>query len=160
MKLKLFSIIIIFSLLLVSCTKEVNLDQQMGEIYNVALESLMELDKGLNGGMEYIAIDMSNLDLSDNDRAEIMDFLKNKYNVDVKSATYEELKEQGLYNPENMVLDGVLLKIEKVDFKDNNDVQFELSKYRAPLGAIGLEVVVHYKDGKWQIKEKNNTWIS
>ena len=74
-------------------------------------------------------------------------------------ATLEELTEKGLYNTDTFVLDGVLLRINKVDFKGNN-IFFEGSKYRAGDGAVGVEVIVHYKDTKWKSREVKITWVS
>ncbi len=59
-----------------------------------------------------------------------------------------------------MGLDGVLLRIEKVDFKSNNEIFIEGSKYRSGIGAVGVAVQVHYKDNKWKSKEVTMTWIS
>lgn len=121
----------------------------------------MKQDEALNSDMEYIAIDLSNSEeVDENDKKEILNYFKEKYKVNVMDATLEQLEENGLYNPEIMLLDGVLLKIEKVDFKFNNKILIEGSKYRSGLGAIGVEVKVHYKDNKWKAKEVKMTWIS
>ena len=111
--------------------------------------------------MEYIAIDMSNFkDVDESDKEEILSYFKEKYKVDIMDATLEQLKEKGLYNSDTMALDGVLLEIEKVDFKFNNEIFFEGSKYRSSLGAVGINVKVHYKDSKWKSKEVKMTWVS
>lgn len=75
-------------------------------------------------------------------------------------ATFEELKEKGFYNQETMSLDGVLLSIEKVNFKSNDNVLIEGSKSHSSLGAVGVEITVHYKGVKWQIKKVKQIWIS
>ncbi|MED4351415.1 hypothetical protein P9265_03575 [Schinkia azotoformans] len=75
-------------------------------------------------------------------------------------ATLEQLKEKGLYNPDTMALDGVLLRIENVDFKFNNNIFFEGSKYRSGNGAVGVEVTIQLKDNRWKSKEAKMTWIS
>lgn len=59
-----------------------------------------------------------------------------------------------------MVLDGVLLRIEKVDFEFSDNLFFEGSKYRSGDGAVGIEVTIHYKDNEWKSKETKMTWIS
>lgn len=149
------------NLLLAGCVNGVNPKEQSSEAYRVALEAIMKEDKALSSGMEFIAIDMSNFtEVTDEDKEEIKRFFKNKYKIEVKDATFEELKELGHFDEETMMLDGVLLRIENVDFKLNNQIVFEGSKYRSGLGAVGLEVTVHYKDGKWQVKETKMTWIS
>ncbi|MCQ6275895.1 peptide ABC transporter substrate-binding protein [Bacillus sp. V3B] len=161
MKFKYFSILFILSVLLSACNTGIEPKEYLGEIYSVALNSIMEQDEALSSDMEYIAIDMSNFEeVDESDKDEILSYFKEKYKVEVMDATLEQLKEKGLYNPDTMVLDGVLLRIEKVDFKFNNKVFFEGSKYRSGLGAVGVEVTVHYKDNKWKSKEAKVTWIS
>jgi hypothetical protein len=121
----------------------------------------MEQDEVLSSDMEYIAIDMSNFEeVDEGDKEEILSYFKEKYKVEVMDATLEQLKEKGLFNPDTLVLDGVLLRIEIVDFKVNNTIFFEGSKYRSGDGAVGVEVRVHYKDNKWESKETKMTWIS
>ncbi|MEJ9371415.1 peptide ABC transporter substrate-binding protein, partial [Schinkia azotoformans] len=64
------------------------------------------------------------------------------------------------YNPDTMALDGVLLRIENVDFKFNNNIFFEGSKYCSGNGAVGVEVTIQLKDNRWKSKEAKMTWIS
>ncbi|MDR7237553.1 peptide ABC transporter substrate-binding protein [Neobacillus drentensis] len=162
MKIKFGSILLILSLFLTACNIGVDPKEHLGEIYSVALDSIMEKDEALSSEMKFIAIDMSNFDdgLSAKDKEDIITFFKDKYKVDVMDATFDELKEKGFYDPEKMSLTGVLLRIEKMDFKWNHNVFFEGSKYRSGLGAIGVEGTVHYKEGTWQMKESKETWIS
>jgi hypothetical protein len=161
LKLKYFGILFILSVLLSACNTGIEPKDHLGEIYSIALDSIMEQDEALNSDMEYIAIDMINFEeVDESDKEEILSFFKEKYKVEVMDATLEQLKEKGLYNPNTMRLDGVLLRIEKVDFKFNNEIFFEGSKYRSGLGAVGVEVKVHYKDNKWKSKEVKMTWES
>ncbi|CAM5222299.1 hypothetical protein UACE39S_03400 [Ureibacillus acetophenoni] len=95
-----------------------------------------------------------------NTKEVILSYFKEKYKVEVMDATLEQLKDKGLYNPDTLVLDGVLLRIEKVEYKVNNNIFFEGSKYRSGDGAVGVEVIVHYKDNNWKVKEVKMTWIS
>ncbi|MER2119085.1 MAG: peptide ABC transporter substrate-binding protein [Solibacillus sp.] len=161
MKIKYYYLLFLLVGLLSACNTGIEPKENLGEIYSVALDSLMKQDEALNSDMEYIAIDLSNSEeVDENDKKEILNYFKEKYKVNVMDATLEQLEENGLYNPEIMLLDGVLLKIEKVDFKFNNKILIEGSKYRSGLGAIGVEVKVHYKDNKWKAKEVKMTWIS
>lgn len=153
-----FLIIILF---LTACGNGVNPKDHLGEIYCTALDSIMERDKALHNDMKFISIDMSNFyDLDEQDKEEIISFFKEKYKVDVMDDSFEQLKEKGLYNPETNTLDGVLLEIEKVDFKLNDTIYFKGSKFHSGLGAVGLGVTVHFKDGDWKVKETKLLWIS
>lgn len=125
----------------------------------MALDAYMPIDEGLNGGMKYIAIDMSNFkDIDETDKNQILKYF-DKYNVEVMGATYEQLKDKRLYNPQTTVLSGVLLRVEKTEISKNQMV-IEGSKYRAGNGAIGTKVIVQYKNGKWQVTQADGTWIN
>lgn len=147
--------------LLSACNTGLEPKEHLGDIYTVALDSIMEQEEALSSDMKYIAIDMSNFEeVADSDKEEILNYFKEKYKVEVMDATFEQLKEKGLYNPDTLSLDGVLLRIKKVEFKFNNNIFFEGSKYRSGDGAVGVEVIVHYKDNKWKSKEVKMSWIS
>jgi hypothetical protein len=136
-----------------------NPSKDMGELYSLALDAYMPMDEGLNGDMKYIAIDMNNLkDIDETDKKQILKYFE-KYNIEVMEATYEQLKEKGLYNPKTMVLNGVLLRVEKTEIS-NNRIVIEGSKYRAGDGAIGTKVIIEYKNGKWQVSKADGTWKS
>ena len=121
----------------------------------------MEQDEALSDGMKFIAIDMSNFDdLKKEEKEEILTYFNEKYQLDVMDATLDELKEKGFYDPDAAALEGVLLRIEEVNFTFHNNVFFKASMYRSGKGAVGVEITVHYKDGRWQIKKLKQTWIS
>ncbi len=165
MRIKQVAVLIITLLLLASCgnRNEIKAQDYLGEIYSIALDSIMEKDEALSNEMEFIAIDLKNSDeLTGQDKEEITKYFHEKYKVEVMEASYEELKEKGLYNPDTLVLKGVLLKIENVDFVSNatNDFIFEGAKYRAGDGAVGVKGIVYFKNDRWKLKESKETWIS
>ncbi len=161
LKLKYFIILLILSVLLSACNTAIKPKEHVGEIYSVALDTIMERNQALNRNMEYIAIDMSNFeDVDKGDKEEILSYFREKYKVEVMDSTFEQLEAKGLYNPDTLSLDGVLLSIEKFDFKFNKEILFEGSKHRSGLGAFGIEGKVHYKNSKWKPKEVKMTWIS
>jgi hypothetical protein len=161
LKAKFISILFILTMLIAACNIRENPKKHLGEIYTIALDSIMKMDKALNSNMEFIAIDMSNFEgVNEKQQKEVLNYFKDKYEIEVMNATIEDLEEKGYYNTDTMALDGVLLRIDKVDFKFNHNVLFEGSKFRSGKGAIGVESTIHYKKGKWQIKESKETWIS
>ncbi|MGG3805928.1 peptide ABC transporter substrate-binding protein [Metabacillus fastidiosus] len=161
MKLRHFTILFFVILILSACNNSIDQKENLGEIYSIALNSIMEQDKELDNGMKFIAIDMSNFnELDEQAKKEILNSFKEKYKIEVMDATFEELKEKGFYNSDTMSLDGILLSLEKVEFKFNNNVFFEGSKYSSALGTVGVEVMVHYKDDNWKVKEAKMTWVS
>ena len=161
LKLKFYSILFIMLSLLAACNMGVEPKEELGEIYTVVLDAIMEQDEGLSKNMDFIAIDMSNFEnVDEGSKEEILSYFKEKYKVDVMEATFEQLIEKGLFNEETLSLDGVHLRIKKVEFKFNNHIFFEGSKYRSGDGAVGVEGTVYYKDNKWKIKGVNKTWVS
>lgn len=74
-------------------------------------------------------------------------------------STMDDLEKKGYYNPEKMGLEGVLLRIEKVDVK-SKDVSLEGSKFKSGKGAIGMRLAVDYENGEWQLTERNIKWKS
>ncbi|MDM5326349.1 hypothetical protein [Neobacillus sp. CF12] len=88
-----------------ACSNENNPKEHTGEIFAIALESLMEKDKALSSDIKYIAVDLSNCEgLTDLEVKEIQGFLEERYKVEVIEASFEELKKKGLYKPEEMGL--------------------------------------------------------
>jgi hypothetical protein len=155
---RLFVLFLLAALLLSACSGA-NANRDMAEIYSLALDAYMPLDSGLNHDMEYIAIDMSNFENVDEaGKKEILKYFE-KYKVEVMDATYEELKERGLYDPEGLYLYGILLRVEKTDIS-RSKVVIEGSKYRSGLGAIGTRVTVKYKNKRWEVTKVDETWIS
>ncbi|WP_282941128.1 peptide ABC transporter substrate-binding protein [Paenibacillus sp. RC67] len=160
MKLIHVSILIILLFFLAACDKEVNFKEHLAKIYSTAFGSMIDENNAANSNTNYIAVDMSHFsDLKEQDKQEILKYFEDKYKIKVMDASYEKLLQMDLYNPDTMVLDGVLLRIEKVDFVAN-DFLFEGSKYRAGTHAYGYKGIVHFKNGTWQIKESKQTWES
>ncbi|TQR19487.1 peptide ABC transporter substrate-binding protein [Psychrobacillus vulpis] len=163
MKLKHFTLVLICVFLISACSNGESIKVHLEEAYRLALDSIIDLDPGLNGDMEFIAIDMSNFnDLSEEEKEDILSFFQTKYRVEVMDATLEELQDKGLYNTDSdtHALYGILLNLEKVDFQTNHTINFEGSKYRSKLGAVGVEITVQYKEGQWEITDSHITWIS
>lgn len=85
LNLKFKHLIVAFIVLLIlsACNDGIEPKEHLGEIYSVALDSIMEQDEALSSNMEYIAIDMSNFEeLDENDKKEIINYFKEKYKVD------------------------------------------------------------------------------
>ena len=117
-------------------------------LYLKVLEDLWEVDSGLNGGAEYVSIDLSEApgELSESEQAAIAWIFGNKHGVMALSFTYEELIENGyltaaggskdLYQWDN----GVLLSITAPENDDDPNfglqvIKFDAMKWRSPLGA-------------------------
>lgn len=136
-----------------------NVDGSAGQLYGLAFEAMMPMDEALNENMKYIAIDFSVLShLTEEDKQYIEQYM-GKFAVEVKDATFEQLEESENLRDNNMILDGVLLKVDKVDISENGAV-IEGIKYRSGNGAIGVNIKLTLEDGAWKVAETATTWIS
>lgn len=130
----------------------------LGEPYRLALDELISTDTALNENMEYISLNFDEeLPSKDSDKQSIEEYLQSKYNVKIYNLTYEQLLEEGLYEANETTLKGILLKIEKHEQSDNNNVTIEVSKYRSNEGAISAKVTLAYLDGQWKVVHNTPT---
>jgi hypothetical protein len=144
----------------IETVKGINISGNLTDVYCVALDSFMPLDNGLNYEMQYISIDGSSLKyLQDNQIDEVLKYFK-KYNVKVINASFDVLKEKGLFNEKKLVLDGLLLSVKDINIISNTYIIVEGSKYRSGDGAIGVKCALKYKDGKWNVEKADIMWIS
>ncbi|WP_055106710.1 hypothetical protein [Paenibacillus ihumii] len=137
------------------------IDGSAGQLYGLAFEAMMPIDKGLNAGMEYIAIDFSVLShLTEEDKQFIEQYM-GKFSVPVKEATLEQLmeSEEDSFHENGMALKGVLLQIEKVEINEDSAI-IEGMKYKSGKGAIGINIKLSLENGAWKVVETADTWIS
>ncbi|MNJ52649.1 hypothetical protein D3C77_479950 [compost metagenome] len=135
------------------------MDGSAGQLYGLAFEAMMPIDEALNENMKYIAIDFSELShLTEQDKQYIEDYM-GKFLVEVKNATFEQFEESEDFRDNGMVLDGVLLKVDKVEISEHGAV-IEGSKYRSGNGAIGVSIQLTLENGAWKVSEANTTWVS
>jgi hypothetical protein len=129
------------------------------KIYNIALDSFMRLDEGLNGEMKYIAINSKTLKNATNqDILEILDYFK-KYDVKVFDESFDSLKEKGMVKQGNS-LEGVLLEIISIEEISENKIKIEGSKFRSGLGAISVESIIVKSENEWKLESADITMIS
>ncbi len=137
-----------------------DIEGRIVDVYIAALDSLVNLDEGLNGGMKYISIDTSTLKhLRESNKSELLKYFQN-YDVEVMDASFDELKEKGLFNEETLSLEGILLSIDDIKMASDKKIIIEGSKYRSGLGAIGVNCILEYKGDQWEVKKAEITWIS
>ncbi|WP_435923706.1 hypothetical protein [Paenibacillus sp. DYY-L-2] len=130
-----------------------------GQLYSLAFQAMFDMDEGLNGDMKYIAMDLSELtQLTEEDKAYILDSFED-YGVEIRDETFDRLQEQEPGFKEKMVLEGVLLRVEKVDISKDAAV-IEGSKYRSGNGAVGTKITLKLEDGAWSVTDAGMTWIS
>ena len=159
--MKKLCMVIFLVLLLTACGSNIQPEENYAEIFSLALDTIFKQNENLNDNIEYIAIDMSNMDdLSAGDKEEILHFFHNKYEIDTIAATLKELKEQGLYSPETGALHGILLILDEVDITSNDTIQLIGSKYRSGIGGVGVEIRINYQGNDWRVIDNQVIWNS
>ena len=130
------------------------------EIYQVTLDSYLKQDTALNKNIDFIAINLSTLEFTnEDDKKIIVTWFESNY-VPVKDSNFDGLRAEGLFDEERLfILDGVLLEINKVTEK-NYEIIIEGMKYRGGLGANGFETKWRLNNGIWVFVETVMTWIS
>lgn len=140
------------------------------KLYTTLIDDIVTQDSGLNGGMQYIAIDINSFTtfieeelkqgqiqslmypkMSEEDKTDIINYLY-KYHDNIKVASYNDLKEQGLViEGEDVIphIDGILIYVTKLEKKSDDNYIVSMVKYRSGLGAIFPEYNAKYKDNKW-----------
>ncbi len=128
---------------------------QSAALYTRLIENLITEDNALNPKAdEFIAIDFTNFKtvqgkaLPQEDKDAIVSFLGN-YHKNIKVATLEELEVQGYFDRENLILEGILIFVSKIDIKSEKNVIVDMVKYRSGLGAILPTYDAKYKNGQW-----------
>ena len=110
---------------------------------------LWEVDSGLNGGAEYVSIDLSEAPggLTDGEKSAIAWIFENKHDVKALTLTMEELKNEGYLtaaggsNDLHQWDNGVLFTItddfgeDQTEFYSLPMIKFNAMKWRSPLGA-------------------------
>ena len=78
-------------------------------LYLKVLEDLWEVDSGLNGGLTYIGVDLSQTSLSDSERAAVAWAFAGRHGGELVTGTWDELADQGYIDRENLYWeDGIL----------------------------------------------------
>lgn len=140
------------------------LDKEMngtaGQLYGYTFEAMMQLDEGLNGDMQYIAVDLSPLtQLTETDKLYILNYLEQQFEISVQDTTIEQLKEKEDFKKNKLVLKGVLLRIDKVELGEDTAI-ITGSKYRSGSGGVGTKIDLILEKGSWKVGSAVMTWIS
>lgn len=137
------------------------------KLYIKIFDDIIERDSGLNGDMDFISIDFNSiigseidteqkeireiLFLTEEEKDYLIEYMK-KYNDNIKTNTYTELKEEGRFNEEIGLLDGILIYANEVKKIDDNKYEISLVKYRGVLGAIFPTYELTYENDEWNLK--------
>ena len=112
-------------------------------LYLKVLEDLWEVDAGLNGGIKYISIDLSEApgELTEGEKSAISYIFAKAHNTQYLQLSFEELREQGYIEKDELYWeDGLLFSITdsmKAEEKYNGlrVIKFDAQKWRSGTGA-------------------------
>ncbi|MEG0773851.1 hypothetical protein [Clostridium sp.] len=145
-------------------------EKDLTEIYSIALNSFI-LDQYTLDHISYISVDMSTQyydNISINGREEILGSLK-KYGKTLVTDSLEGLKQKGLADNygnvnvsqnETVVKRGLILRIWKVSFISENEVQIQGDCYETPIAGKGFISTIIFKDEKWQLKNSKLLYVA
>ncbi len=133
----------------------------LAQMYMLGLDSLMDIDEGLNGDMNYISIDLQNdISVTEQDIQDIMKYFEDKYSIKTYSYSIDECFDNGLGDKDNRALDGIVLSLINYPNIQSEKATFEASKYRSGLGSIGVEVNMKKVNDMWEVINAKMNWIS
>ena len=112
-------------------------------LYLKVLEDLWEVDAGLNGGIKYISIDLSEApgELTEGEKAAISYIFTKAHNVECLQLSFEELRERGYIKKDELYWeDGLLISITdsmkaEEQYNGLRVIKFDAQKWRSGTGA-------------------------
>ncbi len=112
-------------------------------LYLKVLEDLWEVDAGLNGGIKYISIDLSEApgELTEGEKAAISYIFAKAHNSECLQLSFEELREQGYIKKDELYWeDGLLFSITdsmkaEEQYNGLRVIKFDAQKWRSGTGA-------------------------
>jgi hypothetical protein len=133
--------------------------ERLASAYFAVFEDLYNKDSGLNGNIDYLALDLSKVQMSDQEdlTAMFQSFCDdNKLTLLLDSSN--GLSEKGYIK--NMAFEkGLLIKFEDVEVSDMKIVT-KAEKWRSGDGADGATYTLSLKGGSWMLKDITDSWIS
>ncbi len=152
----------VFSVVGCSADNEVDVtyeNLEYTEIYGIVFDSFIELDKGLNTEMSYIAIDVESLLYITEVEVEKLFKYMEKYGIPVISQSFDSLEEEGMVGIGNEI-DGILISVNSFEITDDNRVVVKGEKFRSGDGAIGVKCGLIRREESWQKDYADITWKS
>ncbi|WP_018749919.1 hypothetical protein [Paenibacillus sanguinis] len=135
------------------------MDGTAGQLYAIAFEAMMKIEKTLNNDMKYIAIDLSKMtQLTAEDKSYIMEYLQT-FDTVIRDRTLEQLKLEESNKNAPLLLSGVFLRVDKVDIGVASAL-IEGAKYRSDTGSLGVKVSLEFVDGVWKLSGSDINWES
>jgi len=164
MKNKKFGLFIGICLLLGTalCVNSCNINhssEELAKAYFTLFEYLYETDPALNHDSNYIALDLTNVKLTNTaPLIELIQKFCDSNGYILLQNNFEELVEKG-YIKNLYFENGFLISFNDININENTLVT-SARKWRSGTGAIGADYTVKKKGKIWEIAEIKNSWIS
>lgn len=146
---------------------KIELVSKLELMYETIIDDIIAQDEALNNNAKYISLDVDSfvapiergegtiqseyLGLNESEKDTLLRYCK-KYNSDIKDYSMQELREKGLFNEEEVRIDGILIYISNVEKITENSAIMTVGKYRSGLGAIFPKYKLTYRNGSWDIE--------
>ena len=131
-------------------------EQELTKAYSLALDTLLSLDHGWDKDMEYISIDLENVQgVAESGLTVITDNLE-KNNVEVHQLSLNELEDQGLANDKG-VLDGVLLRIDEAKLTADKKLTVKGKITKSAKQSLGATIELQQNNGVWEVRKTTIT---
>lgn len=127
--------------------------------YQFIIDMMITSNTNLTEGIEYLAIDTTNLQgLSSDEQAKLIQSL-DRYKWKVLNKTYAQLETEGLVKDLHFEK-GVLIVIKDVRISGSK-MKVNVTLYRGGLAAQGLDdLEIGFKDGQWSVLKTGATWVA
>lgn len=137
---------------------DANFNASKTEVYQIAIDQIIERNLEALDGAEYIAVDLNTMGLVNSEKDEIVSYLVNKYSKPVMNSTYLDLIKNGT-EKELSEISGLIIYVEKIN-RNLASAQIHIAIEYASLGAGGVSLKLKFIKGEWIIKEIKEIWVS
>jgi hypothetical protein len=135
-----------------------------------AVKTLYEYDTGLNGGIKYLAFNLTNIPQGERGGTEEFAGYLTRWTeslgLEPLFGTYEDMVEAGYIIPitpntlsEAGFAEGLLFSIGEIKL-EGNVLTLRVTKYRGPLGAAGADYTARFENGVWTVDEPENMLLA
>jgi hypothetical protein len=146
-------------------------EKELVDIYKIAFDSFLSRKGTLNKEYDYLAIDMSTTffdNISQEGKQQILDYFKNKYNIEVMNESLNTLVEKGLATKivgKYVMLKsngkwGILVKIINEKIVSETEVVIEGQWFVSPTAAEGYSTTIVFEEGQWKLQKTGIIWVS
>ncbi len=154
-------LVLILILFLTGCTQKsittTDVESLTNAYFNI-FEYLYEFDGDKNDGVDYLAIDLSNIPLDDiSELSRLIESYCEAEGYTYRESTFQELVDEG-YIVNGGFVNGVFFDIYDID-STGIGIECKISKYRGNLGGSGQTLFVQFVDGEWDITS-STYWVS